>query len=249
MRLAQRVPAGVGTRARKRSGFKADSGAPLPAPVERPPVIAQAHHCRKPAMHDTLPLLAAPELPPVRRCRPETPRLTGDAPEPTPGCRTRVRRARRLGLRVIDRCQRTLLTAPGQETLARWPAQGPLAAGCGRRLRLHSGSRFQHRFARTSMPIRRSGSPGVHWQGNLDGWHVTRMHGLFACLGTGCRPPLRSLRRHLMCDPLRDLMREDASGTTVRVADHGHGGTAAPGGSGAGALAAGAAGAAAVDAS
>ncbi len=44
--------------------------------------------------------------------------LTGGAPELNPNFRGLVRAARRLGIRVIDRCNLTVLEEPGQETLA-----------------------------------------------------------------------------------------------------------------------------------
>jgi radical SAM/Cys-rich protein len=51
--------------------------------------------------------------------------LTGGAPELHPRFREIVRHARREGLRVIDRCNLTILSEPGQETLAEFlAAQG-----------------------------------------------------------------------------------------------------------------------------
>ncbi len=44
--------------------------------------------------------------------------LTGGAPELHPGFRELVRRARGLGVAVIDRCNLTILSEPGQEDLA-----------------------------------------------------------------------------------------------------------------------------------
>jgi radical SAM/Cys-rich protein len=44
--------------------------------------------------------------------------LTGGAPELHPGFRELVRQARALGVRVIDRCNLTILSEPGQEDLA-----------------------------------------------------------------------------------------------------------------------------------
>ncbi len=44
--------------------------------------------------------------------------LTGGAPELHPGFRNLVRQARALGVAVIDRCNLTILSEPGQETLA-----------------------------------------------------------------------------------------------------------------------------------
>lgn len=49
--------------------------------------------------------------------------LTGGAPELHPRFREVVRHARREGLRVIDRCNLTILSEPGQEDLAKFLAQ------------------------------------------------------------------------------------------------------------------------------
>ena len=49
--------------------------------------------------------------------------LTGGAPELHPGFRELVVRARRLGVRVLDRCNLTILSEPGQETLAAFLAE------------------------------------------------------------------------------------------------------------------------------
>ncbi len=48
--------------------------------------------------------------------------LTGGAPELHPGFRDLVRAARALGVRVIDRCNLTILSEPGQEGLAEFLA-------------------------------------------------------------------------------------------------------------------------------
>ncbi len=48
--------------------------------------------------------------------------LTGGAPELHPGFRELVRGARRLGVEVIDRCNLTILSEPGQEDLAEFLA-------------------------------------------------------------------------------------------------------------------------------
>ena len=116
-------------------------------------------------MHDTLPLLARSDFPPVRRRRLDTLQvnlgykcnqsclhchvnagpnrtemmdadtaalvlqvlrarrvgtldLTGGAPELNPHFRDLVRGARALGVRVIDRCNLTILSEPGQDDLA-----------------------------------------------------------------------------------------------------------------------------------
>ena len=51
--------------------------------------------------------------------------LTGGAPELHPGFRTLVRAARALGVRVIDRCNLTILSEPGHDDLAEFlAAQG-----------------------------------------------------------------------------------------------------------------------------
>ncbi len=49
--------------------------------------------------------------------------LTGGAPELSPHFRGLVRAARALGVRVIDRCNLTILSEPGQETLAAFLAE------------------------------------------------------------------------------------------------------------------------------
>ncbi len=52
----------------------------------------------------------------------ETLDLTGGAPELSPHFRSLVRGARALGVRVIDRCNLTILSEPGQEDTARFLA-------------------------------------------------------------------------------------------------------------------------------
>ena len=54
----------------------------------------------------------------ARRHSVQTLDLTGGAPEMNPDFRRLVSAARALGLRVIDRCNLTILSAPGYETLA-----------------------------------------------------------------------------------------------------------------------------------
>ena len=49
--------------------------------------------------------------------------LTGGAPELHPGFRTLVREVRALGVSVLDRCNLTILSEPGQETLASFLAE------------------------------------------------------------------------------------------------------------------------------
>ncbi|MEB3256027.1 MAG: arsenosugar biosynthesis radical SAM (seleno)protein ArsS [Synechococcaceae cyanobacterium] len=53
--------------------------------------------------------------------------LTGGAPELHPGFRGLVREARALGVRVIDRCNLTILNEPGQEDLAAFLASEGVA--------------------------------------------------------------------------------------------------------------------------
>ena len=61
----------------------------------------------------------------LRTRRPETLDLTGGAPELSPHFRRLVTGARALGLKVIDRCNLTILSEPGQEGLAEFlAAQG-----------------------------------------------------------------------------------------------------------------------------
>jgi radical SAM/Cys-rich protein len=121
-------------------------------------------------MHDTLPLLARTDFPPIRRHRLDTLQvnlgyrcnqsclhchvnagptrteamdtdtaqmvlqvlrmrhigtldLTGGAPELNPNFRDLVRDARAQGVRVIDRCNLTILSEPGQEGLAEFLAE------------------------------------------------------------------------------------------------------------------------------
>ena len=57
-----------------------------------------------------------------RRHHVQTLDLTGGAPELNPHFRRLVTEARALGLRVIDRCNLTILNEPGQETLAEFLA-------------------------------------------------------------------------------------------------------------------------------
>jgi radical SAM/Cys-rich protein len=59
----------------------------------------------------------------ARRQRVTTLDLTGGAPELNPHFRWLVAEARRMGLRVIDRCNLTILDEPGQETLADFLAE------------------------------------------------------------------------------------------------------------------------------
>ena len=59
----------------------------------------------------------------ARRQAVQTLDLTGGAPEMNPNFRRLVRAARELGLRVIDRCNLTILSEPGYETLAEFLAE------------------------------------------------------------------------------------------------------------------------------
>jgi radical SAM/Cys-rich protein len=58
----------------------------------------------------------------LRRRRVATLDLTGGAPELSPHFRSLVRGARALGVRVIDRCNLTILSEPGQDGLAEFLA-------------------------------------------------------------------------------------------------------------------------------
>lgn len=136
------------------------------------------------------------------------------------------------------------------------PAQGPLEADYKRELARHFGIRFNHLFALTNMPIQRFGSTlvskgtfagymqllrgayraenletvmcrsllSVDWQGELYDCDFNQMLGLRARLGAEARPHLR------------DLLRHDAAGGAIRVADHCYGCTAGQGSSCGGAL-------------
>ena len=59
----------------------------------------------------------------LRACRIGTLDLTGGAPEMNPHFRTLVTQARALGVRVIDRCNLTILFEPGHEDLAQFLAE------------------------------------------------------------------------------------------------------------------------------
>lgn len=59
----------------------------------------------------------------ARRQSVQTLDLTGGAPEMNPNFRRLVSAARSLGLRVIDRCNLTILSEPGYETLAKFLAE------------------------------------------------------------------------------------------------------------------------------
>jgi radical SAM/Cys-rich protein len=59
----------------------------------------------------------------ARRQAVQTLDLTGGAPEMNPNFRRLVVEARKLGLRIIDRCNLTILSEPGYETLAEFLAE------------------------------------------------------------------------------------------------------------------------------
>ncbi len=136
------------------------------------------------------------------------------------------------------------------------PPQAALEADYKRELMQHFGVRFDHLFALTNMPIQRFGSTlvskgsfgtymallrssyradnldtvmcrslvSVDWQGHLYDCDFNQMLGLRAGLARIERPHLR------------DLLRHDAAGTAIRVADHCYGCTAGQGSSCGGAL-------------
>ena len=74
----------------------------------------------RPEQMDGATIALVPEV--LRARRFATLDITGGAPELHPGFRELVRRARRLGVSVIDRCNLTILCEPGQEDLARFLA-------------------------------------------------------------------------------------------------------------------------------
>jgi len=136
------------------------------------------------------------------------------------------------------------------------PPQGPLEADYKRELLMHFGIRFDHLYALTNMPIQRFGSTlvskgtfgtymrllrdsyraenletvmcrsllSVDWQGSLYDCDFNQMLGLRASLAGLPRPHLR------------DLLRQEAAGAGIRVADHCYGCTAGQGSSCGGAL-------------
>ncbi len=83
-------------------------------------------------MHVTLPLLAATDFQPLRRQRLDTlqvklgckcnPSCLHCQEAASPHFRALVHAARAMGVRVIDRCNLTILSEPGQEDLARFLA-------------------------------------------------------------------------------------------------------------------------------
>jgi len=136
------------------------------------------------------------------------------------------------------------------------PAQGMLEADYKRELLTHFGIRFNRLFVLTNMPIQRFGSTlvskgtfagylkllrdayraqnldtvmcrstlSVDWQGELYDCDFNQMLGLRAGLAGVERPHLR------------DLLRRDPAGTSIRIADHCYGCTAGQGSSCGGAL-------------
>ncbi len=74
----------------------------------------------RPEMMDAATLALVPAV--LRARNLSTLDLTGGAPELHPGFRALVREARQLGATVIDRCNLTILSEPGQEDLARFLA-------------------------------------------------------------------------------------------------------------------------------
>ncbi len=136
------------------------------------------------------------------------------------------------------------------------PAQGPLQEDYKRELMQHFGIRFNELFALTNMPIQRFGSTlvskgtfgeymrllrgayqpqnldtvmcrsliSVDWQGQLHDCDFNQMLGLRARLAGAARPHLR------------DLLRHDPQGESIRIADHCYGCTAGQGSSCGGAL-------------
>ena len=136
------------------------------------------------------------------------------------------------------------------------PPQDKLEEDYKRELLMHFGVRFNHLFALTNMPIQRFGSTllskgtfgqymhllrgayqehnldtlmcrsmvSVDWQGDLYDCDFNQMLGLAAEFGGSARPHLR------------DLLRIDAIGASITVADHCYGCTAGQGSSCGGAL-------------
>ncbi|NWF47191.1 radical SAM/Cys-rich domain protein [Hydrogenophaga sp. D2P1] len=136
------------------------------------------------------------------------------------------------------------------------PPQGALEADYKRELLQHFGIRFNHLFALTNMPVQRFGSTlvskgtfasymqllrqafqadnletvmcrsmiSVDWQGDLYDCDFNQMLGLPARLGKAYRPHLR------------DLLKANPEGESIRIADHCYGCTAGQGSSCGGAL-------------
>jgi radical SAM/Cys-rich protein len=148
------------------------------------------------------------------------------------------------------------------------PPQGPLEADYKRELLLHFGIRFDHLYALANMPIQRFGSTlvskgsfgaymkllrnsfradnldtvmcrgllSVDWQGWLYDCDFNQMLGLRASLAG--QPRLHAGPAGPAHAHLRDLLRHDAAGADIRVADHCYACVAGQGSSCGGALAA-----------
>lgn len=101
--------------------------------------------------------------------------LTGGAPELNPGFRRLVSAARRLGLRVIDRCNLTILEEPGQHGLAEFLAAEQVEVVASLPCYLEEnvdGQRGNGVFSRSMNALRRLnalgyGQPGTGLQLNL----------------------------------------------------------------------------------
>jgi radical SAM/Cys-rich protein len=117
--------------------------------------------------------------------------LTGGAPELHPGFRPLVREARAAGVRVIDRCNLTILSEPGQEDLAEFLAGQGVAVVASLPCYLEDNvdrQRGQGVFAASLAGLRRLnalgyGQPG----GGLD------LHLVFNPQGASLPPPQASL--------------------------------------------------------
>jgi len=128
--------------------------------------------------------------------------LTGGAPELHPGFGDLVRHARGLGLRVIDRCNLTILLEPGQEGLAEFlAAQGvELVASLPCYLRENvDAQRGDGVFDRSLVALRRLNVLGY---GGEDG--RLRLDLVYNPQGLGLPPPQEALEadyRRVLFDP------------------------------------------------
>ena len=86
--------------------------------------------------------------------QPGTLDMTGGAPELNPNFRPLARAARERGLRVIDRCNLTVLEEPGQEDLAAFLA-GIYNLNCGFRLKACRNDGVWYAFASLSYKLTR----------------------------------------------------------------------------------------------